>query len=711
MAQLPKASDFGFSTPQASRGVQQISPAPVSNAIGHALGEVGELFHREAAQLDAAKAEDALNKIRQARLDMTAGESGFAKVQGGDTLTPGFVKDHTTRFADVGASLMANLTPSQRALLKPHIDQQNIGFSSDIYKHAIAEGEKYRAHVAKSSIDISTSIGVQFWGDSQQFDIAKQGIMSTVRSTLANKGLTDDVSLVAEQKNALSPMYTGAIESALNSRNLDRADQLLQEGAQWMDPEVKIKAHEAISKAFDDRVVKRDLSKDLTKLAVYNSLQEKTMRAVVLSAESGGKHYGKDGEILKSSADAFGKFQIRVDSAKDDAKFLGEKFDKDLFFSKTPEGEAYHEKLYSAHISRLYSLPFIKSTADVLAAYNAGEGAVQAAQKRFAQEQADGTPSTAKSYFDLLPKETRDYVAKTTKQLDGESDVKMTDIAISGRAKTLYPDNPIQQKSYMVEAGRILKEREDAKAKEIESVKEQMYSMAAKDGLSFQEMPFGLVSKLPVKEQMSVRSTIDSLHSGTPKNSDMGKLLELNADPGTLALISPSDWNGPWKARHLSSADWEVKDKQRSALLGGRIPEASRLSSGIISDEIGNHFRLNGIEYPAQKSNSADVIRQESTRKVIETAILTEQGRLGRQLDDGESRAIINGLFKHTIPFKDYWFSSTKNIPVLALPTGELDELPDNLYSSIKSDLKAKGITVNDYHISEIAKSILAKVR
>jgi hypothetical protein len=125
-------------------------------------------------------------------------------------------------------------------------------------------------------------------------------------------------------------------------------------------------------------------------------LKKTAVEDVVKHIESGGRRYGKDGELLTSAKGAQGEMQVMPNTAKDPG------------FGVTPARDNSPEEL--ARVGRDYLAAMQQryggDTDKALAAYNAGPGAVDAAVKK-------GGADWLKS----MPEETKAYVAKANKLL------------------------------------------------------------------------------------------------------------------------------------------------------------------------------------------------------------------------------------------------------------------------------------------------------
>jgi hypothetical protein len=132
----------------------------------------------------------------------------------------------------------------------------------------------------------------------------------------------------------------------------------------------------------------------------------------VRNIESGGHQFDKQGRPLLSSAGAVGIMQVLPSTGPEAAKLAGLDWDETKFFNDAE----YNDKLGRAYLGSMYNK--FGSPQLAAAAYNAGPGRVQEAQKRAAQEGGD--------IINYLPTETQNYVKKL---FGGEGGIKPIQLA------------------------------------------------------------------------------------------------------------------------------------------------------------------------------------------------------------------------------------------------------------------------------------------
>lgn len=234
MARLPAPEDYGTSIPQPSRGftahaaAQRTPPATrtplVTRAItrepdlytgaalkqaGVDLADFGKQLQIETDKLDAAKAQDALNKIQQARLDLTMGDKGAYSAKGGDVMTPTYASGFKSRFDVTVEGIMSDLTPAQRAKLEPHAKREGLGFQTDIARHSMTQAEVYQTNTATASIALGAELA--------KAGKLQDGLLKAapiVESEILRRGFSGDAA-ISYRKDMMGLVHAAAIDGLL----------------------------------------------------------------------------------------------------------------------------------------------------------------------------------------------------------------------------------------------------------------------------------------------------------------------------------------------------------------------------------------------------------------------------------------------------------------------------------------------------------------
>lgn len=723
MAKLPSAADFNEGLPQ-TRGANSVQATHMQADLtpGRVLSEMGALVHAEGQKIDGLQAEEALSKIRQARLDLTMGEQGAYSVKGGGVLDPKYASNYKSQLETTTAGIMANLSPGAQARLKPHADREATGLQSDVLRHSMGEAEKYHGLVREGSAATAQSVGIAQWNDpvafqAQMVELDKIAMADARRMGLTGESDEEKSTLTALRQKRMSPLLAGAVTAALDARTPEgvaRAEELLSKNSLAMEPHARLPLGEQLGKAKDGIAVQTVSAGIVAKVAQDNSptkrLEVAAMTAAIDAVESGGRHLTKGGTLtlgpviesgMHKGDRAVGKHQIMPKVAPQDAKEAGLPWDEKLFYSATPEGEKYHDALQAAHVARI--MKKAKTTEQFFASYVAGENGVEAAVAKYEAYAAKGleqlgvppptmqalVPGRPVSFIDFMakPKEVRDYVAKASKTFHALPNViQPTSGELRAQLEKQHPGRPDLVKSSMSIVEARLKDADEQVKQGIDNATEQAYKYMDKGmGGTFESIPPSVLAQIPAKEQDAIRSRFTQHLSGAPRDNDPATLAWLNSDPQNLANTKTADWVGKTRMA-LDEHTWQRLDKQRTAILSGDTKSAQALNSGAAHSALTSVMGMLGLDARPKADDTAGQMRVNTARAVLDQAVLEERARLNRQLTDVEIQKLLSDKLRSQEDIHVF-FGANKKQPTL---TAEYADIPSRDEADIRASLRAQ---------------------
>lgn len=727
---LPSAADISAGLP-GSGGTARVEPARASDALpidqtGSIIANVGALIGQEAQKLDRLRAEDALNQIRQARLDLTMGDNGAYQVKGGNVLDPTYAKGFSDQLRGRVESVMSGLSASQKAMLQSHADREVIGFQGDILRHSMTEAEAYKGLVRKGSISTAQNIGIEQWADPVAFNKALVDVDTVVNGIAAEKGLkgaTDDEknAIMAMRADAASPLFVGAIQKAIDAKTpagLARAEALYQQGLLAIEPNARLRVREALDQAKDSYAVQNTVEQYVANTVLPMNSDKAGIKLSINMAESKNRSVDPTtggvllGRVIESGANkgdqAVGREQLMPKTAEGEAKAAGIPWDKTLFYAVGPDGDKYRSAIQDAYLSRLtkkYDKP-----EDIFAAYNAGEGNVDEAHKKYDQyvklvglAKSDKTlqpvppagyvpgQSGPISWMDFLPKpsETKPYVEGIMRSFAARPDfVKPSGAEVESAMRERFPNRP----DLAASASKIIEHRaslvEAQRKDEIEKTKESLYKFMAQ-GQTIDQISPSMLNSLPPRERQEVESTFTEYLAKRKRDSDTGFLSQINNDPNYVARLSNSVWNG--KARVLlSEYDWQRFDKQRSSLMGGNVEQSAVLDTGTVKRVLDARLRMLDIDPTPKEHDTKGQQIVNSARAVVDQSILARQAQIGRKMTEPETIQHVNDLFMQRDVVKGA-FGFLPNREVYSMASNYSD-IPTKDVESITLEFQSRGV-------------------
>lgn len=658
--------------------------------IGQTSGQIAIDMAQQANQL---RVDDALNQAKEASLRLAYDkDTGFTNQKGinalerqsgkpladeyGDTL-----KEHITSIAGT----LGN--DAQRQAFALHSNGLLTSFRGQAMQHEAGEFKTYALSVSDGVQSTALrDIGLN-WNNPEAVNSAVERIKAeTYRQAqlLGKSAEWQD----AQARKLTSNAHKVALMSALEQNDPTYADSYLKKYSAQMDADDILAVRGHITKEVDARIGLGAASEVIRQLQprIQTGDAERAFN-IAVGTESGGRQFGKDGQPLTSPKGAIGIAQVMPATGPEAAKLAGVEWDENRY--KTDSN--YNKALGLAYFQKQLQ----DNGGDVQkawAAYNAGPGALQAAIKKAEQSvrlnQTDPTVQ-AHTWFDFMPKETKDYVAKNSKAYEaGQGQGQrpaFAEIDDQLRANPLLANNPARYKVARVEAERMYEEQTKAiKQREEEAVATAMRGVVENGG-RYSELPVSVRAALPPKEVDNVLGFAQRISKGDDTTSPW-LYNKLTNNPGQLANMSDDAFYA--LRRELSEADFKHFSQER-AKLAGKAPTGAPgdLNTGAIKQTLDERLRMLQIDPSPKDDGGADAARIGGIRRFVDQYFYAAQRETGKKFNDAEIATHIDALFAKNATFRG-WFSNTSG-PMLGM---KASDLPGDVKDNLKAAFKRQGI-------------------
>lgn len=315
---IPEAADYGTPVPRAATAVQSYtvgqpvqqdvaawtyaaqSAKAAADSDAKAMEGVGQEIAKWSDQLQTTQAQDSLNQLRARRQELTTGDAGFMKVQGGNVVNPqggpgtsiydtfpGQLQGHAD---DIGSKLSGKAS----MLYKQAMAAEITGFKSDVARHGLAEGEKYRGAVQK---DTQTQIDnkIATASDPAEIDILIKSKVDNARQYATSIGMPGDAAATAAGSDAAMLV----IQKAVNTGDSVVASAALTKYGIHLDAKDRIKV---------DGLVKTMQIADTATTNVQGMVNSFNPPPDPKDAPGVVKHF--EGFITKAKVDTDGKYRV-----------------------------------------------------------------------------------------------------------------------------------------------------------------------------------------------------------------------------------------------------------------------------------------------------------------------------------------------------------------------------------------------------------------
>lgn len=219
-----------------------------------ALGaEVSQLGEQAADKQNTLRAEDAFNTLRQKQQDLTIGEDGFAKKQGGDAVNQPLLKDYSAKFDQSVNDIASTLgNDAQRELFQRRAKVAGMQFQGDIINHVTKENDAYQKQVTAGTVATEVANATTRWADPNGVALSLERIDAAVNAQASREGWSDEYKN-AQRLDAESKVHTSVVGQALANGNYQFAQKYFELNKDGM----TLASQELVAKAVQDGTQKQ----------------------------------------------------------------------------------------------------------------------------------------------------------------------------------------------------------------------------------------------------------------------------------------------------------------------------------------------------------------------------------------------------------------------------------------------------------------------
>lgn len=158
MPKIPAPEDYGFATPNPSRGVVGIRPDQTGKVISSIGDALGEKVKEETNRLEDLAAQQELTALEKRRIELTYGDKGFTNVLAGDVLKRKLQDEVPAELDKAITAAEARLrSPRAKEFFKLRAAGVRNGLSVDVFRHVAAQTDHAFEQSEKDQIETAVA--------------------------------------------------------------------------------------------------------------------------------------------------------------------------------------------------------------------------------------------------------------------------------------------------------------------------------------------------------------------------------------------------------------------------------------------------------------------------------------------------------------------------------------------------------------------------
>ena len=693
-------------TPQqaALPGAQVAEFGKSMSGLGQKVADIAFDMQKEA---NALRVDDAVNRAKEEAMRLTYDKDvGFSNQRGLSALERASGKPLADEYGDTLTEQMTKIrdglgNDAQKQAFSMRANDMLTSFKGQAIQHESTQFREYAMSVREGTIANRMQELSLNYNNPQVIDEALVSIKASTYDMARLQGKSAEWA-EAQSRKMTSNALVVAVGAALDKNDIVYADGLMKRYSKDIDANDLLRVGGMVTKEMDNRVG-LSVASTVMSGASRKMVTQDGDRAfnILIGAESKGKQFTEDGQILASGKGAAGIAQIMPTTGPEAAKLAGLKWNPELFARgrtgdpiKDKEATDYNLALGRAYFNKQLQ-DFGGNLAMAYASYNAGAKWVKEAVAR-AEKAAPG--SQEGDWFWQLNndsrdpanrKQTSDYVTNNMKAYGaGQGNYQkptLYEIQNEIRSNPAVANNPTRLKTALDESARQYDMMEkDIKAKEEQGLADAFRALQSNGG-RWSELPPAIRNAVPpgkVDEAMNYGARIAKGDDIT----DKALYQKLATDRAYLTGISDNQFYA--LSSRLSRSDFEYFAKERGQLINGKPGDSFRdLNSEAINSTLNGRLAQLKID-PTPKDGTTGAERVGAIRMFVRNSILARQQETGKKMSDAETSSFIDDLFARNVTFSGMLGDYKANMMNMTV-----GNIPRDMKKAIKADLAAQGNT------------------
>lgn len=186
MAKLTDPSTLERPIPRLIGGGARLPAVTPSATQGQGMASLGRdlagIADAEIDRINALRAEEAINRLRESQLDLTVGEqNGFTRMKGAEAVTKPIFQDWSKRFDDAERTIGGTLAnDAQRSRFKKAADVARLQFKEGLLSHMAKESDTYAKQVYDGVVVTEQQNAAARWNSANDVGLSLTRISNAV---------------------------------------------------------------------------------------------------------------------------------------------------------------------------------------------------------------------------------------------------------------------------------------------------------------------------------------------------------------------------------------------------------------------------------------------------------------------------------------------------------------------------------------------------
>lgn len=634
-------------------------------------------------------------------------KNGWRNKTGMDALTPEDGKSLADVYMDrlkaqQDATMEGLSNDRQRALYKPYADNMMLQLQSETQRHALDQYKEVKKSNLDGQVKLSIDAAERNWQDPIAVQKNMLQAMSAVATNAKDQGKAP-AEIEAQVRSTSSTIHSKVIDATVQSGDITGAINYFQmhkdpvyvnadkqvvpkgtEGAVMMDGGMTandiLSYNNGMQAHLNNAVSQNAVAATVTKFtSAFVPAPLDRLAGVMKAMESNGQDFAKDGTPLTSSAGAKYAMQVMPATANNPGHGI-----KPAANDTPAEYNRVGTQLIDA-LTQKYG-----NTAQVMAAYNWGEGNVDAAIKK-----------KGGAWLSSAPAETQAYVNKGMSKFgSGEGAAPM----------------PTEQEFIADALGRLGPNARPEQMTLVRNQAEHQFGIITKSitengNQALYALERGIVAANgdftqvdPRLKAEVVRLVPDKYDNATLfakriSEATTGKPVEMNpaalntsiSHPERLAGMSDGEFLD-WQTANFPKEQWTAVAKRRDDYMNGKVDMSeggvNHKALGLVVNNMIGNIGLNPNPNPKDLASYQQV---SSIKAYVTQQVLDQQKQMDRKMTEDELGVFTRKLFAKDVTMLDTHLGFTTGSTTHNLLGLKPSELPRQAYDGIKQALVASG--------------------